>query len=215
MNEVRNQLATLAAKRYKPNKRDAQAKIVELAERYPDAMLELSELYTYFRPPQPKKPRSAFEWVAKAVNTKDVRPYLRYVYVTSAWVTATDGHRMHRAPNAEGLTPGWYLVSGERVTDDAPDHYPDIERVIPRVDGTRALPVAFEDLERVERGEGLGPVVKLPGDDWVYLDELYLASALSYGPGAIYARGASGTVRVDFEDGRQAVVMPVRFKEGE
>jgi len=119
---------------------------------------ELARLYAAFLPALPKKPRTAFEWCAKAVNWKDLREYLRYVHVTEERMVGTDGHRCHIAPNTDGLAPGYYDKTGTKVHDLSHARYPDIERVMVsdlRGNGRKIVESKLSDLQQSSlTGEG-------------------------------------------------------------
>lgn len=88
--------------------------------------IQVDSLLLYFAPPIPKKPKTAFAWVAKAVAKKDVRYYLEYVRVKDGYMYGTDGHRVHKAKT--DLAEGWYCPkTGARVECDAKG--PDYDRV--------------------------------------------------------------------------------------
>jgi hypothetical protein len=95
----------------------------------------LAALYAFFAPSgREAKPKTPFQWVALAVaGKKDGREPLRFVHVEPTRMVATDGHRIHIAPNVGGLEPGFYDVAGVRV--HAPDwnKYPDVDRVTPQL----------------------------------------------------------------------------------
>ena len=73
--------------------------------------LESSMLINFFDKAYPKAVKDPWQYVAKAVNVKDIREPLRYVHVYDGKAYGTDGHRIHWAPTAK--IDGYYTVSGE------------------------------------------------------------------------------------------------------
>lgn len=95
----------------------------------------------YFAPSVPKTPKDSFEWVAKAVaDHKDIRTYLRYVYVENGKMVATDGRRLHLADTV--LKDGFYCPK-TRLLVDVDAKYPQYQRVIPK----RSLMTAAKTFE--------------------------------------------------------------------
>lgn len=39
--------------------------------------------------------KNALNWLDSATNSKDVRPFLKYLHASDGWLVATDGHRLH------------------------------------------------------------------------------------------------------------------------
>lgn len=93
---------------------------------------EIDSLINYFAPSVPATPKTAFQWVARAVAIDDVRFYLKYVYVNEGVMVATDGARLHFANTS--LADGFYdAKTGFPVTVDA--RYPEWRRIIPKREG--------------------------------------------------------------------------------
>lgn len=59
---------------------------------------QLQALLLYFAPPVPARPKTAEQWVARAVGTRDIRPWVNYLQSDGQYLYGTDGHRMHRCP---------------------------------------------------------------------------------------------------------------------
>ena len=91
----------------------------------------LADLYAYFQPATPAKPKSAIHWISKAQGVKDVRYYLNHLYAKGGDLVATDGHRLH-ITRSSTLAEGFYNPQGDAVEVSA--KYPDYERVIPKGD---------------------------------------------------------------------------------
>lgn len=198
-------LIKLAIDNKAPSKAIAQGIIRDLAEQHPDSVRELAQLYAYFMPPKPKKPKTAFQWVSAAAGVKDIRYYLNYVYVTAEHLTATDGHRLHRAPNTDNLAPGYYHpITGDLAHPPEYSKYPDTAQVIP-VPGESAR-FCLIDAEPVEGPDGR-PCYAVSG---ATLNARYLQDAMAFMPAArIQITGADQAVRLDDGD-LLAVIMPLR-----
>lgn len=95
---------------------------------------EIDSLINYFAPSVPSSPKTAFQWVARAVSENDIRQYLQFVHVSEGVMRATDGHRLHWA-NTD-LTDGYYdAKTGARVDNKyVRGTFPDIRRVIPKIE---------------------------------------------------------------------------------
>lgn len=121
----------------KPNKQEAFENIKDLINSLPDSLYEdraiaLAELLKFFTPPVSKKPKDNFQWCALAVGKNPAKPYLGYIYVVDAYqMVATDGVRMHIAPNSENLGPGFYCPKTKvKVKDIGELKYPDYEQLL-------------------------------------------------------------------------------------
>lgn len=114
------------------SRRDIFAKLMALKSGQEFGEYHLDALINYFSPPVPKEPRDAFDWVAKAVSDdRDVRKYLRYVYVEDGEMVATNGHRMHIAKTE---LPNGFYDPRTRLLVDTDAKYPDYKRVIPKLE---------------------------------------------------------------------------------
>ena len=204
-------LATIAVNESKPRKDEAQQILRELAEKYPDSAHDFGKLYVYFMPPKPKTPKTGFQWVATAIATRDIRENLTYVHVTAEHIEATDGHRLHRMPNADGLRPGYYLPNGDKAHEPDFAKFPNTDRIMPSRTGNRVT-VVLSDLGVVEPyPKHVAYVVSTPTGD-VLLNKQYLDQA-AVGVNTfniIYGEDAEvSPVRIDMDD-RTAVIMPIR-----
>ena len=117
-----SKLATLAATlSYKVNKSEAQALIVKLATcddewSLADRELQLASLYNFFRPTAPKKPKTAFDFVAKGkADSKEVRVYLQFPWSDGDNLYSSDGGIAIKVEGV-GLPEGFY--SSEHVKLD-------------------------------------------------------------------------------------------------
>ena len=187
----------------------------------------LAELYRYFMPKSTTKKAGTdnWTWVAQACDPKDHRIALRYIHVTPAHYEATDGHRIHRAPNIEGLTPGLYVPSGDMAfseSDPGRPKWPDMERVMPARDRQCSVDIGRGDVVPAPSvAGGHAYVIDLP-DDGTYpgrhnaYSKKYIDQALA---GASTPADIKWLFSETHQDGaatlaygsRLAVVMPCRL----
>lgn len=217
------QAAYTAKQGRKPSKEHIATVLSDLAERHPDIMPELAMIYGhYFMPGKPtakKATTDPWAWLALAINPKDVREYLQFIYVRAGVATATDGHRLHQvqidAPD------GYYCPrTFDRVHALDWAHYPDVARVIPDTKTMESDTLARVDA--VARGIIHGAtVVDLVVQDMTpdgyrvcSVNSAYWEQATAPGNGAgmVYYKGERDSLRVDLPTwpGALAIVMPVR-----
>ena len=180
---------------------------------------QLATLYSFFMPALPAKPKTAQQWVQKAVAVKDVRYYLNNAHASSGFLRGTDGHRLHIAPIA-GLFDGYYDKNGSKIDSD--DKYPDVQRVIPANDRGR-VKVDLSDLTKFDtRISGKIECIVLRADDpdngqqkHYHVQSNYLRAALS-NPSPLSCatipaiNDECGRMLLTFEDASIAVLMPIR-----
>jgi hypothetical protein len=188
---------------------------------------ELSRLYAAFMPAVPKKPRTNFEWCVKAMAVKDLREQINYVRVTEDRICGTDGHRIHIAPNTDGLAPGYYDKAGTKCYEldtNALNPFPPVERHIvkdPEGDGRKLVSLSLLDDGLLQgdltSSDGVFHFYKLPiGDDaFVALNMKYLNDAVCMeDAGHVHeysVKSPSDTVQiVNLSGGRQAVIGAMR-----
>ncbi|GGX91279.1 hypothetical protein GCM10007160_18470 [Litchfieldella qijiaojingensis] len=218
-------IATAASHGKKPTKAVAHEKLKEIietmGEQYIDSSAKdaLASLYAYFMPKAPAKPKSDFEWVAKAVAKDDARYYLNWVYVTEKHIVGTDGHRLHMARNWEGLEPGFYDVSGVRCHDPNWAQYPNYERVVPDpvMNGEYSPYEINKDALDVHVKDDKLKFFKLPDchgneENGPHVDRDYFLAAMSMEKSSanVWIAKKESTIRLDLPGGRTAVVMPLR-----
>ena len=170
---------------------------------------DLAQLYRIFMPALPKKPKTDFDWLAKAVPPeRDVRPYIQHIYCDGANAVATDGRRMHIAPCDN--EPGYYDRFGNPL--DWNETFPPWQRVAPGKNVK--LDVRFDDLiiEVSNRGDLFYALVDDSGYA-AHFSKRLVDDALSINGDAGYTvhRGDNSTrspIRIDMDGGRTAVVMP-------
>jgi len=198
------EVATAANGIKKPSKNRAFEIVLELIELSGAPTGEqLAELYSFFLPGIPKKPKTAEQWVAKARAKNDVRAYLNYVYSDGNRLMASDGSRLHIC--ATKLDAGFYDDALSPISLDA--RFPDVDRIIPKNDGTsvsvEAFAAGFNTMWRL-------PVYLMPSGDSIskkLLDEAVHGEVVS-----VLQKGTGSPVRLDFKDFRIAVLMPLRGK---
>lgn len=78
----------------KPSKKKAFETILKRKQGEELTDYEIDELINYFSP-RVTKPKTALQWVAKAVAKKDCRYYLNHVCVEDGVAYGSDGHRIH------------------------------------------------------------------------------------------------------------------------
>lgn len=122
-----------------PSKKKVQRIVEQIAENEKFITNDIVRLYAYFngRPKPPKKAKTVFDWVARAVgDQKDpFRRHLSLVMVEENRIYATDGRRLHMCANVDNMKPGRYRVDGtffcELDDTSAAGHFPNTDRVIP------------------------------------------------------------------------------------
>lgn len=131
----------------KPSRGEAFAMLLKM-----EPSRDVDSLLNYFAPPTPKTPRDVFEYCAKAVaDDRDLRTYLRYVYVEDGAIVATDGHRMHYGKT--DLPNGFYCPK-TRMPVEVDARYPEWRRVIPRREGmTRGDGTTTAEAHRIGGGQ--------------------------------------------------------------
>lgn len=164
-----------------------------------------------------KKPKTHFEWCAKAAGWKDVREYLRYVHVTEERMVGTDGHRVHMAPNTEGLEPGFYDATGVKIHDLNHARYPDIERVMVsdlRANGRKIIESKVADLEDGSLTDGNNKIwhyYRFGADVCVNLQNTNDAVSMDTETPLQWSVGtATEVVALELSGGRRVAIMPMR-----
>lgn len=173
------------------------------------------DILSFVAPTMPKgKPKSLFAWVAKATGIKDVRGYLRHVYCDGERILASDGHRLHSAPNADGLEPGFYDPrTGHAI--ECNGQFPNVDRIMDTQSNAAQYPIKYtiksDDL--CVSGQTSGDSItyySLPNGDSFNLK--YMTDILSYhGECIAYQRDENAPLQMYFGDGSQAVIMPIRL----
>ena len=190
---------------------------------------ELSFIYAQLLAPLPEYPKTDFEWVAKALSQDETRLAMNFVFVNEHEMIATDGKRLHIAPNkaesgARLLEPGLYdtncvLVAlpqdhnerffkffGEDLT------YPNVRRIIPRYNEGELKTGFFDPVIRNTRQ---GKKVTKFGEGWFNPDFLkdVFSRARDSSVKFYHADELSPILILDEE--RTAVVMPLRVTEAD
>lgn len=173
------------------------------------------DILSFVAPTMPKgKPKSLFAWVAKVAGIKDVRQYLRYVYCDGDRILASDGHRLHCAPNVDRLEPGFYDPrTGHAVECDL--EFPNLDRIMDTKDNAESYAIKYtiKSDELCVSGQTSGYTItyySLPDGDSFNLK--YMTDILSYhGECVAYQRDEGAPLQMYFSDGSQAVIMPIRL----
>lgn len=167
----------------------------------------LARLYQHTLPAKPAKIRNTWEWVCAALaGKKDARWYLHYVHVTPDVIEATDGHRLHHAPNTDGLEPGLYDRAGV-ITNDPVEAYPPTARVV-----NNAMDYGVPADRATHEPREYGEIVLLDVEGKYVLPGNQYDEAVALGrPSKITVPQRPNTgALLAFEDGRIAVIMPYR-----
>lgn len=196
--------ATRATAMKKPNKKEAHEIVRELISKGALTGHEAAALYAYFMPSVPARPKTPEQWVARAVAVNDVRAYLKYLYSDGKRLIASDGHRLHLCPTE--LPEGYYDTNLQPLDSKNMGKYPDVDRVTPKDGETHT--VTAEQLQVEEFGKPVTYVYRLPHG--VMVNKKYWDDAASHLETTTYLVGESRAVRIDYEDGRLAVIMPLR-----
>jgi len=180
----------------------------------PPSTMALAALYSHFMPAPPARPKTAEEWVLKAVAKQDVRFYLQWANAHSSMIRCTDGHRIHAAPTKR--KDGYYDTALSAI-EESPT-FPDIERVIPTSKGQFEIDLsdlkAFEVRVTELNGKDMNALILDP-KTLMAVGLKYLRDALSNPSPLVSAKiknDASTPLHLTFEDGSFAVIMGVRLK---
>jgi len=206
-----NEIATLAFKQGKINKKGAFNVVKGLIDGEELDDIALSILYSFFTPPAPAKCKAAIQWIGKARSKEDTRYYLKEVYVNTEHIVACDGHRLHLTLNKDNLEEGYY--NSELIKIDLDATYPDYRRVIP--DHKEVAVWTKPDAEIVLRDSFNGtPQECYKLDHGGYVNRKYWDAARN-GNDLIHYKYDTATDPViliePYGKGSKAVVMPMRL----
>jgi len=163
----------------------------------PHVLMALSQLYTYFLPATPARPKTDFDFVAGAMAKHDVRFYLNYVYSDGTNLVAADGHVLRWTQPDNPLPKGYYDRAGTKQDVDA--QYSDWRAIIPE----SCDPVSPTVTERGHFTCG-GEVIHYVGLDYnIRVDALYYDSAIK-------AMGSDILVGADMQRSRVVITDPAR-----
>lgn len=121
-----NNIQTHAYLSDKPNKARARQLLEQLYNQAPDGAY--AELYKYFEVKPSKKPKSLEEWVNLARSSEAVKPQLHHTHYDGEYLTATDGHRLHRIKTKLPQV-GYYHADGSYMYIEW--KFPETQRVFP------------------------------------------------------------------------------------
>lgn len=205
-----NELATMAAKGRKGNKKECFNIVKELAtETNPEFReAKLSILYSYFMPSTPKMPKTEMDWCQSATAKKDVREYLQYVYVNAnGRMSGTDGHRVHIVENS-GMAEGYYDKAGNKV--DLDYKYPDIDRIIKK--HTKFTELASVDIDQIAvTDKGINTrKIQVNGELVVHVQKDYYDQAVvGFDQPTMHYTDKTSCIQIE-EGSKIAVIMPIR-----
>jgi len=143
----------------RPKKAEAFEIVLKIASGETLTPHEASLLVNYFSPPLPAKPKTPWDYVAKAVERIGGRKFLNYVHVRGGTAYASDGKRMHYAPVDK--QDGLYSAAGVSAVDAEAQRFGDsIEGLKPKTLGQWET-VKLDDCEKFLDPEKQIQVVKV------------------------------------------------------
>jgi hypothetical protein len=122
-------LATKAFTRKNKVTKKRAMEIIECLQATTGDVESLSELYSYFKPSTPSKPKTDQQWVCKAIGKNDLRTALNRLEVIDHQMVGCDGHRVHVC--STDLPDGAYDNQFNLIDDAYAGKFPDWKRVIP------------------------------------------------------------------------------------
>lgn len=183
--------------RRKPNKDKACDIIKELWQALPERREELASLFKYFVPADIAKPKTALEWLSRAVSKDPTRHYIANIYREDGMAVATDGNILLAAP-CEGAA-GYISSTGELMRVEGT--FPDWKRLIPK-----ELPAFNVSALKINKNGHYQN-----GDSEIGFNKKLLDVVLSFGGDYIaYWDGSFSPLYFSFLDGRLALIMPLR-----
>lgn len=214
-------MSTIATRAFARKKKVTKARAMEIIERLQATTGDvegLSELYSYFKPTTPSKPKTDQQWAAKAIGKNDVRTALNRLQVEDGQMIGCDGSRVHVC-NTE-LPNGAYDNQFNLIDDAYAGKFPDWKRVIPS-DRNRPSKISLESVVIKEHhtqipgckfGVIKGNFLDLQFNDVVirfngeYWND---ATCMFTGKAEVRYSTNNDSILIN-EDGKIAVVMPIR-----
>lgn len=172
----------------------------------------LAQLYQFFMPVTPTKPKTAQDWVGKAMPKNHKRPALLsllpllYMYSNGSSFVATDGNRLHMVHN-QNVPQGSYDRAMGLVDRSVCGEFPNWRRVIP----DHHNHIGFKQLTLEERQFKKVNVYDIyyQGDLLVTVDSSFMRDALSFMDSPIVSFGDNRQAILLTDGDKQAVIMPV------
>ena len=148
-----------------------------------------------------------WRWVALALADADERMHFHYVHVTSDSIAASDGNRLHWLPNSYGMAEGAYDRLG-RIMPGI-DNAPRLGRAIPPLGEETLLSVRL-DRKRRWKTRYMGDVIDYVMVGPSAFQERFMRDAFDQDDEATgLLANNNRALRLDFPDGRIAVVMSI------
>lgn len=214
-------MSALATRAFARKKKVTKARAMEIIERLQATTGDvegLSELYSYFKPTTPSKPKTDQQWVSKAIGKNDVRNALNRLQVEDGQMVGCDGHRVHVCTTE--LPNGAYDNQFNLIDDAYAGKFPDWKRVIPtNLPGKISLEsvVIKERHTQIEGNIIKGNIIKgnfldlMFGEVVVRFNGEYWNDATCMFTGKAEVRYSTNNDSILInEDGKRAVVMPIR-----
>lgn len=215
-------MSALATRAFARKKKVTKARAMEIIERMQATTGDvegLSELYSYFKPTTPSKPKTDQQWAAKAIGKNDVRNALNRLQVEDGQMVACDGHRVHVCTT--DLPNGAYDNQFNLIDDAYAGKFPDWKRVIPS-DRDRPGKISLESVVIKERHTAIPGYTKNSIIKGHFLDlqfgEVVIrfngeywndAVCMFTGKAEVRYNGDNDSILIT-EAGKRAVVMPIR-----
>lgn len=214
-------MSSLATKAFalskKPTKKRAMSIVEKLSFKLGDTD-ELAELYSYFKPATPSKPKSPSDWVFKAMAKNDVRIAITRAEVSDGVIVCTDGHRLHLCTTS--LRNGAYDNQLNRIDEDVAGRFPDWKRVVPD-NRNRPGAINLREAKIIEHhteipgykgGTIIGDFIDVQfGDTVIRFNNKYWTDAITMFTGKAMVRYATDKDSILIsEDDKKAVVMPIK-----
>jgi hypothetical protein len=210
-----NRVAQLANDIKKPNKAlmfESLVKLIESDDNESNLML-LANMYQYFTPPTPKTIKTPLDIAKHSMAKKDVRFYLKYIYVNENHIVATNGHVITCYDNNDNYKPGFYDKNMILVEDQSYARFPNYERAIVTTD---LIPFDINSLELMHQSTGdvyhaptLDTASKSQGYKKEYID--IIKAFIKHNDNGIFEASAlNGSLKYTKDD-LIYIVMPMRL----
>jgi len=201
-----------AAKGKKTKKGEAERIMLELSAKLDAEHIEaMGHLLRYFDvQPSAKAKADKQAWIEQAVSTDPTRAVLGAAYSDGETMVATDGRRLHAMPTKKGA--GFYH-RGVKIDKDL-GTYPNWQQCVPAVNGQQTFAVDEGDIAPTHVTTKTKAVTKLFSVRGAYFNMEYIKEAMAgTGAATFYIEDDRSPVLIVGEDGRKAVIMPMRVAD--